>query len=274
MIPIKNYEQLKLMRTACRITGEALLVAEEAIRPGISTKALDEIIRAYIEKCGAKPTFLGYGGFPGAACISINQEVIHGIPSKDRILCEGDIVKIDVGAFCRGFTGDAARTYPVGKISAEAERLTGRRREEAGRMAAHLFLMARTAETTVNVKRFSMLRHAAMEMTGTLPTHHHLMEPVTAMPIYLTNDPEWPEACRILFDAAPPTPAELLALAARVVEEECDKLYLASMRALTQNTTDVLRTISWRKIYESLEACSDACEHVSECVGSVIMKNT
>ena len=123
MIPIKNYEQLKLMRTACRITGEALLVAEEAIRPGISTKALDEIIRAYIEKCGAKPTFLGYGGFPGAACISINQEVIHGIPSKDRILCEGDIVKIDVGAFCRGFTGDAARTYPVGKISAEAERL-------------------------------------------------------------------------------------------------------------------------------------------------------
>ena len=123
MIPIKNYEQLKLMRTACRITGEALLIAEEAIRPGISTKALDEIIRAYIEKCGAKPTFLGYGGFPGAACISINQEVIHGIPSKDRILCEGDIVKIDVGAFCRGFTGDAARTYPVGKISAEAERL-------------------------------------------------------------------------------------------------------------------------------------------------------
>ena len=123
MIPIKNYEQLKLMRTACRITGEALLVAEEAIRPGISTKALDEIIRAYIEKCGAKPTFLGYGGFPGAACISINQEVIHGIPKKDRVLCEGDIVKIDVGAFCRGFTGDAARTFPVGKISAEAERL-------------------------------------------------------------------------------------------------------------------------------------------------------
>ena len=89
-------------------------------------------------------------------------------------------------------------------------------------MAAHLFLMARTAETTVNVKRFSMLRHAAMEMTGTLPTHHRLMEIVTEMPVFLTNDPLWPEACRTLFHAAPPTPAELLALAERVVEEECE----------------------------------------------------
>ncbi len=120
MIPIKNTEQLKKMRDACRITGEALLVAEEAIRPGISTKALDTVIRAYIEKCGARATFLGYGGFPGAACISINNEVIHGIPSPDRILKEGDIVKVDVGASYRGFTGDAARTFPVGAVSAEA----------------------------------------------------------------------------------------------------------------------------------------------------------
>ena len=123
MIPIKNTEQLNKMRAACRITGEALLVAEEAIRPGISTKALDGVIRAYIEKCGARPTFLGYGGFPGAACISINDEVIHGIPSADRLLREGDIVKVDVGAFYRGFTGDAARTFPVGKVSPEAEAL-------------------------------------------------------------------------------------------------------------------------------------------------------
>ena len=120
MIPIKNTEQLKKMRDACRITGEALLVAEELIRPGISTKALDEAIRAYIERCGARATFLGYGGFPGAACISINSEVIHGIPSPDRILKEGDIVKVDVGATYRGFTGDAARTFPVGTVSAEA----------------------------------------------------------------------------------------------------------------------------------------------------------
>lgn len=103
-----------------------------------------------------------------------------------------------------------------------AERLGGRRREEAGRMAAHLYLMARTAETTVNVKRFSMLRHAAMEMTGTPPTKHRLIGPITEMPTYLTDDPMWPDACRILFDAAPPTAAELLALARTIVDEECD----------------------------------------------------
>ncbi|MBR7095030.1 MAG: type I methionyl aminopeptidase [Clostridia bacterium] len=135
MIPIKNTEQLKLMRQACRITGEALLVAEEAIRPGISTKALDSVIRAYIEKCNARPTFLGYGGFPAAACISINDEVIHGIPSDDRFLSEGDIVKIDVGAHYRGFTGDAARTFAVGRISQEAAALI-RATEESFRRGA------------------------------------------------------------------------------------------------------------------------------------------
>ncbi len=123
MIKLKNSEQIELMKIAGRITGEALLVAEEAIRTGISTWELDRIIRAYIEKCGAKPTFLGYGGFPGSACISVNEEVIHGIPSKKKILCEGDIVKVDVGACYRGYNGDSARTFPVGKISDEAKRL-------------------------------------------------------------------------------------------------------------------------------------------------------
>lgn len=136
MIPIKNTEQLKKMRIAGRITGEALLVAEEAIRPGISTKALDEVIRHYIEKCGARPTFLGYGGFPGAACISINEEVIHGIPSADRLLKEGDIVKVDVGASIHGFTGDAARTFPVGQITPEATALIEATRESFFRAAA------------------------------------------------------------------------------------------------------------------------------------------
>ena len=136
MIPIKNTEQLRVMRDACRITGEALLAAEEAIRPGLSTKALDEIIRAYIEKCGARATFLGYGGFPGAACISINNEVIHGIPSPDRILREGDIVKVDVGAFYRGFTGDAARTFPVGTVSDEALSLIKATKESFEKAAA------------------------------------------------------------------------------------------------------------------------------------------
>lgn len=123
MIQLKNPLQIKEMKEAGRITGEALLVARENIREGISTYELDRIIRNHIEKCGAKPSFLGYHGFPGSACISINDEVIHGIPSKKRILREGDIVKIDVGAYYKGFHGDAARTIPVGKVTEEAEKL-------------------------------------------------------------------------------------------------------------------------------------------------------
>ena len=123
MIQLKNSAQISMMMEAGRITGEALLLARENVREGITTKELDTLIRNYIEKCGAKPSFLGYGGFPGSACISINEEVIHGIPSKNRVLREGDIVKIDVGAFYKGFHGDSARTIPVGKVSDEALRL-------------------------------------------------------------------------------------------------------------------------------------------------------
>ena len=111
------------MMDAGRITGEALLLAREHIREGVSTYELDRLIREYIEKSGAKPSFLGYAGFPASACISINDEVIHGIPSKTRYLEEGDIVKIDVGAFYHGFHGDAARTVPVGKVTEEAQKL-------------------------------------------------------------------------------------------------------------------------------------------------------
>ena len=123
MFIIKNSEQLALMRHAGRITAEALLVAKEEIRPGVSTKEVDAKIRRFIEKCGATPSFLGYGGFPASACISVNDEVIHGIPSDKRILTEGDIVKVDVGARYRGYNGDSARTFPVGKVSDEALRL-------------------------------------------------------------------------------------------------------------------------------------------------------
>ena len=123
MIIIKNSEQLQIMKKAGKITAEALLVARELIRPGISTKEIDTKIRTFIEKCGAVPSFLGYGGFPGSACISVNNEVIHGIPSPKVILHEGDIVKIDVGARYCGYNGDSARTYPVGNVSEEALRL-------------------------------------------------------------------------------------------------------------------------------------------------------
>ena len=111
------------MKRAGVITAEALLVAKEMIMPGVSTKEIDTKIKRFIEKCGAVPSFLGYGGFPGSACISINDEVIHGIPSDKAVLKEGDIVKIDVGARYRGYNGDSARTFPVGKVSDEALKL-------------------------------------------------------------------------------------------------------------------------------------------------------
>ena len=123
MIQLKTPEQIEIMRVAGRITGEALLIAKEMIHEGITTKEIDEKINRYIKKQGAKPTFLGYGGFPGSACISINDEVIHGIPSHKRMLKNGDIVKIDVGAMWHGFTGDSAATFPVGEISEEAKKL-------------------------------------------------------------------------------------------------------------------------------------------------------
>ena len=129
MIEIKNSAQIKAMREAGIITGEALLVAREHIREGISTKELDKVIRHHIEHRGARPSFLGLYGFPGSACISINDEVIHGIPSEKRILKEGDIVKVDVGAFYHGFHGDSARTFPVGRISKEAEALIAATKE-------------------------------------------------------------------------------------------------------------------------------------------------
>ena len=99
------------------------MVAKEIIRPGISTKEIDTKINRYIVKCGAEPSFLGYGGFKGSACISINEQVIHGIPSERVILKDGDIVKVDVGARYRGYNGDSARTFTVGKVSDEALRL-------------------------------------------------------------------------------------------------------------------------------------------------------
>ena len=123
MIQLKNSLQIKEMKEAGRITGEALLLAREHVREGVSTYEIDRVIREHIERSGAKPSFLGYGGFPASACISINDEVIHGIPSKKRILKDGDIVKIDVGAYYHGFHGDAARTLPVGNVDGDALKL-------------------------------------------------------------------------------------------------------------------------------------------------------
>lgn len=123
MIQVKNAAQIAMMRDAGKITGEALAMAGEMVRPGITTKEIDTAIREYIKKCGATPSFLNYGGFPASACISVNDEVIHGIPRAKKILRDGDIVKIDVGAYYKGYHGDSANTFPVGTVSEEAETL-------------------------------------------------------------------------------------------------------------------------------------------------------
>ena len=129
MVVLKTRREIELMREAGRISAPALKVAGEAVRPGVSTLEIDTIARKYIESQGARPNFLGLYGFPATACISINNEVIHGIPSKDRILKEGDIVSIDLGAEKNGYHGDNAATFAVGEISDEAKRLIDTTRE-------------------------------------------------------------------------------------------------------------------------------------------------
>lgn len=129
MIVLKTARELSLMREACKISARALKIAGEAVQPGVSTLEIDTLVRKYIEKQGAVPSFLGYGGFPNSACISVNDTVIHGIPSKKRILKEGDIVSVDVGAYIGGYHGDNAWTFPCGKISDEAQALLDATRE-------------------------------------------------------------------------------------------------------------------------------------------------
>ena len=122
MIAIKNERELIVMRKACEITAAARALAGEMVRPGVSTKAIDRAVRDFIVSQGAKPSFLGYNGFPASACISVNQTVIHGIPDG-YILKDGDIVSVDVGAYYKGFHGDCAATFACGTVSADAQKL-------------------------------------------------------------------------------------------------------------------------------------------------------
>lgn len=123
MIVIKSKREIELMREPCKVTAELLKELEDFVKPGLSTKDISDFAEKKIEAHGMKPTFKGYGGFPAAACVSVNEEVIHGIPNASRILKEGDIVSIDVGATYKGYNSDAARTYAVGKISEEDQKL-------------------------------------------------------------------------------------------------------------------------------------------------------
>ncbi|MDD2954758.1 MAG: type I methionyl aminopeptidase [Oscillospiraceae bacterium] len=164
MVQLKTSAELAAMKKACRISAGALKVAGEAIRPGMTTKHLDSILYDYIRSQGAKPSFLGYGGFPGTACISVNEEVIHGIPSTGRKLLEGDIVSVDVGAVIDGFHGDNAATFAVGQVSAEAQRLMDVTKESlakgiaAAQAGARLGDIGHAVQSYVEAAGFAVVR--------------------------------------------------------------------------------------------------------------------
>ena len=123
MIVLKSSREIELMRHAGQIAGEALALGGELVKPGVTTKHINDMMERYIRSKGGKPSFKGYGGFPAAACISINEQVIHGIPSNHTVIQDGDIVSIDVGVLLNGYHGDTAATFGAGKISDQAQKL-------------------------------------------------------------------------------------------------------------------------------------------------------
>jgi len=163
MIILKSEAELKIMREAGRIVAETHRLLAKAIRPGVTTKELDEMAEDYIRRRGAIPSFKGYNGFPASICASVNDELVHGIPS-DRKLKEGDIISIDIGAQLDGYHGDSAWTYAVGDISDEAKRLL-RVTEESlykgiaqVRPGARLSDVSHAIQTHVEAAGFSVVR--------------------------------------------------------------------------------------------------------------------
>ena len=163
MITIKNGQELQAMRQACKITAAARALAGEMVRPGITTGAIDKAVHDFIVSQGAKPSFLGYGGFPASSCISVNSTVIHGIPGK-YVLQEGDIVSIDVGAYYKGFHGDCAATFPCGEISADAQKLIDVTRQSFyegirhARKGNRVSDISHAVQTYVELNGFSVVR--------------------------------------------------------------------------------------------------------------------
>ena len=123
MVTVKTAQEIELMRKANLIVRDTLNLLEEKIKPGMTTRQLDKIAHDYIKKCNAVPSFLGYEGYPASICVSIDEEVVHGIPSSERYIEEGQIVSVDIGSIYKGYNGDAARTFMIGNVSEEKRRL-------------------------------------------------------------------------------------------------------------------------------------------------------
>ena len=173
MIVLKNGRELKIMREACRISAGALQTAGMAVEPGVTTAELDKLAEDYIRSQGGEPNFLNYEGYPATACISINNEVIHGIPSKQRKLKAGDIVSIDLGAKFQGYHGDNAATFACGDVSAEAKRLMDTTRESlyegiaAAVQGGRIGDISHAVQSYVEARGFSVVRKFVGHGIGT-----------------------------------------------------------------------------------------------------------
>lgn len=164
MIIIKSDSEIDLMRESGRVTGFILKELENFIKPGLSTADVDRFVEKTIRGAGMIPTFKGYGGFPASACVSINDEVVHGIPDKKRILREGDIVSVDVGSTYKGYVSDAARTYPVGQVSDVARHLIEATRDsffaglEFCKVGCRLSDISHAIQASAEAEGFSVIR--------------------------------------------------------------------------------------------------------------------
>ncbi len=194
MITLKSSRELEFMRLSGKITAAARALAGAMVEPGVSTREINKEVHRFIKSKGAVPSFLGYNGFPASVCISVNDEVIHGIPGG-RILREGDIVSIDVGAFKNGFHGDCAATFPCGKISDEAQRLIDVTRQSFfegiryAREGYRLPDLSGAIQRYVEAKGFSVVREYVGHGIGTrmheAPEVPNYVEPKAGRPRFL-----------------------------------------------------------------------------------------
>lgn len=173
MIVLKTSRELQIMKEACRIAAGALQTIGKAVEPGVTTAELDKMAEDYIRSQGGEPNFKNYHGYPATACISINNEVIHGIPSKTRKICAGDIVSVDLGAKFNGYHGDNAATFACGDISPEAKRLIDATREslyegiKAAVAGSRIGDISNAVQTYVEAKGFSVVRKFVGHGIGT-----------------------------------------------------------------------------------------------------------
>ncbi len=173
MIVLKTGRELSIMREACKISARALKLIGEAIEPGVTTAELDRIAEKFIRSCGATPNFKGYNGYPATACISINNEVIHGIPTAKRKIQNGDIVSVDLGALFEGYHGDNAATFACGDVSEEAKRLMDTTREslyegiKMARAGGRIGDISSAIQSYVEARGYSVVRDFVGHGVGT-----------------------------------------------------------------------------------------------------------